>query len=197
MSNKDREDLVMHIMNAGFKRAAASFTKLVGQQVRITNSAVLLIRHGNDSSFITEEEGNIYVLTTSLMGSITGKSYLIFSAGEVIEICKVLGTKISDQLRDGFLLEIDNIISAAVISELGDKLATEVYGDVPHLHYINSSKLQDLINGEVMNEETSNILFSNATFHFESGDHVHPQFIWKLSSRIFDIIPEEIFLEKK
>lgn len=188
MSNKRREDLVMHAMSTGFKRAAVSFTKLIGQPVRITNSAVLLVRHGNDSSFVTEEEGNIYVLTTDLMGSITGKSYLVFSEAEVFEICKVLGTKVSDQLRDGFLLEIDNIISAAVISELADKLATEVYGDVPHLHHINSGQLQDLINGEVMNEETSNILFSNATFHFESGDHVHPQFIWKLNSRIFDII---------
>jgi chemotaxis protein CheY-P-specific phosphatase CheC len=177
-------------MNNGFERAAHSFSSLVGKTVRITNSPSVLIRHDNDFSCFSEEKGDLMVLTTQIIGTITGKSFLIFSEEESKEIFKSLKSN-SDHLKEAFLMEIDNIISASVISELSNALAIEVYGDVPNLIRMHSRQLQDFMSGEIRKDDPSSMILSNTTFHFEKGDRVHPQFIWKLSTKVFDIIPEE------
>ncbi|MGC4021110.1 MAG: hypothetical protein QM734_03780 [Cyclobacteriaceae bacterium] len=190
MDNKSRENYVIHIMNSGFTRAAHSFSNMVGRPVRITNSASVLIRHDHDFACFSEEKGDLVVLTTQIIGSISGKSFLIFSDEESKEIFKSLKSN-NQGLQEAFLMEIDNIISASVIAELSNALDIEVYGDVPHLNRVHSRDLQDFMNREVKKDEPSSMIVSNTTFHFEKGDRVHPQFIWKLSSKVFDIIPQE------
>lgn len=190
MDYKSRENFVIHIMNTGFTRAANSFSNMVGRPVRITNSASLLIRHDRDFTCFSEEKGDLVVLTTQIIGSISGKSFLIFSEEESREIFKTLKST-NEQLQEAFLKEIDNIISASVIAELSNALKIEVYGDVPQLARLHSRELQDFMNAEIKKDEPSSMIVSNTTFHFEKGDRVHPQFIWKLSSKVFDVIPQE------
>lgn len=190
MNIKSRENFIIHIMNNGFVRAAHSFSSLVGKPIRITNSPSVLIRHDSDFVCFSEEKGDLIVLTTQIIGSITGKSFLIFSEEESQEIFKSLKHG-NDHLKEAFLMEIDNIISASVISELSNGLGIEVYGDVPQLSKMHSRNLQDFIGGEIKKEDPSSMILSNTTFHVDKGDRVHPQFIWKLSSKVFDIIPEE------
>jgi chemotaxis protein CheY-P-specific phosphatase CheC len=191
MENRSRENFIVHVMNTGFDRAASSFSKLIGRSVRVTHSPSVVVRHDNDFSCVSEEEGDLYVLTTQIIGEISGKSFLIFNEDESFEIFKTLGTNISDQLKEAFLMEIDNIISASVISDLSNALEIEVYGDVPHLRRIHSADLQDYMNDEVSKEGQSSMIFSNTTFHFDSGEQIHPQFVWKLSSKVFEMIPTE------
>lgn len=190
MDYKSRENFVIHLMNTGFTRAARSFSDMVGRPVRITNSASLLIRHDREFSCFSEEKGDLVILTTQIIGSISGKSFLIFSEEESQEIFKSLKST-NQGLQEAFLMEIDNIISASVIAELSNALSIEVYGDVPHLTRLHSRELQDFMNAEIKKDEPSSMIVSNATFHFEKGDRVHPQFIWKLSSKVFDVIPQE------
>lgn len=190
MDYRSRENFIIHIMNTGFMRAAQSFSGLLGRAVRITNSASVLIRHDNDFACFSEEKGDLVVLTTQIIGTISGKSFLILSDEESKEIFKSLKSG-NEYLQEAFLMEIDNIISASVISELSNALRIEVYGDVPNLARIHSRDLQDFMNDEIKKDDPSSMILSNATFHFEKGDRVHPQFIWKLSSKVFDIIPTE------
>src|SRR5690349_3093901 len=105
MNNKSRENFIIHVMNSGFTRAANSFGSLVGRPVRITNSASVLIRHDHDFSCFSEEKGDLVVLTTQIIGSISGKSFLIFSDEEAQEIFKSLKSD-NDKLKEAFLLEI-------------------------------------------------------------------------------------------
>lgn len=185
---KNRENFVIHLMNSGFKRAALSFASVVGKSVRMTNSNSVLVRHDNDFSCYSEERGDLVVLTTQIIGAISGKSFLIFSDEESKEVFKSLKSN-DEQLKEAFLLEIDNIISASVISELSNALNIEVYGDVPHLNRVHSRDLQDFMNKEIKKDDPSSMIVANTTFQFDKGDKVHPQFIWKLSSKVFDIIP--------
>lgn len=191
MENRSRENFIVHVMNAGFERAALSFSKLIGRSVRVTHAPSIVVRHDNDFSCISEERGDLFVLTTQIIGEVNGKSFLIFSEEESAEIFKTLGTSINDQLKEAFLMEIDNIISASVISDLSNALSIEVYGDVPHLIRIHSNELQDYMNDEMSKEGQSSMIFSNTTFHFDSGEQIHPQFVWKLSSKVFEMIPVE------
>jgi chemotaxis protein CheY-P-specific phosphatase CheC len=94
-------------------------------------------------------------------------------------------------LREAFLMEIDNIISASVISEISNTLKLDIYGDVPQLSKIHARDLQEFLIGKTMTDEPSSMILTNTTFLLDSKEKVHPQFIWKLSSKIFEMISDK------
>lgn len=186
----DRENYIIHVMNSGFDRAAASFSQLVRRKVQIVNAHSVLIGNLDKVSYVTEQKGQLAILTTHVIGDIAGKSYLIFNQDEADEIFRVLQTSVvSNDLKDAFLKEIDNIISASVISELANALDIEIYGDVPHLTKVSAAELEEFMRQELNPHETESMIFCNTSFQFENHEKVNPHFIWKLNSRIFDLIP--------
>lgn len=193
-ANREREKFVIHIMNQGFQRASDAFSSFIGKSVKITNTQSVLVRHANDFSCISDEEGEIIVLVTKLIGDLSGKSYLILNADEAAEILKMTSRNfgfVSPQLNDALLMEIDNIISASVIAELSNGLHLEVYGDVPLLKRMHANELGTFMEKEVEGIDRSSMILSNTTFQFNVSERVHPQFLWKLSSRIFETVPNE------
>lgn len=192
MDKQSRENFLIHVMNNGFDRAAASFSQLTKRPVKIVNTQSILVRHDDNFSYISAEKGELYVLVTQVIGGFSGKSFLIFNFDESEEIFRTLNSSHSNQLlNEAFLLEIDNIMSASVIAELADSLGLEIYGDVPHLLKIHSRDLQTFMAKEVHREDPSSMIFCNTTFHLDVKEKFHPQFIWKLSSKVFDLIPRE------
>jgi chemotaxis protein CheY-P-specific phosphatase CheC len=189
MEMRSQENFLMHVLNSGFNKAATSFSRLINRPVKIINSQSILVRHDEDFSYVSEEQGELYVLVTQVIGDISGKSFLIFNHEESQEIFRALNTSITNEvLNEAFLLEIDNIISASVIAELSDTLNLEIYGDVPQLAKIQSQHLHKFMTGETSKDEPSSMIFSNTTFQFDQKDKIHPQFIWKISSKVFDLI---------
>lgn len=192
--NREREKFIIHIMNQGFQRASDAFSSFIGKSVKITNTQSVLVRHANDFSCISDEDGEIIVLVTKLIGDLTGKSYLILNADETTEIVKITSQTfgfVSHQLNDALLMEIDNIISASVISELSNNLKLEVYGDVPMLKRMRAEELENFMEREVEGMDRSAMILSNTTFQFNVSERVHPQFLWKLSSKIFESVPQD------
>jgi len=195
MKQQNQENYLIHVLNSGFERAAVSFSKLINRQVRIVNTQSLVLRHNDHFSYISEEQGDLHILVTQVIGDITGKSYLVFNRDECSEIFKALNSNPSVALQDAFLLEIDNIISASVIAELSNALELEVYGDVPQLIKIQGQDLREFMRKEISKDGPSSVIFSNALFQFDNRERVHPQFIWKMSSRIFEMIPVDKITE--
>lgn len=192
MNTRSRENFLIQVMNSGFERAAASFSRLVNRSVKIINGQSVLIRQEQDFSSISEEQGDLHILVTQIIGDISGKSFLIFNRDESVEVFKTLSHSVkSDTLNEAFLLELDNIISASVISELSDSLDLEIYGDVPQLVKINAKDLQLFMTKDEKKDDPVSVVFCNTTFQFDKHERVHPQFIWKLSSKIFELIPEQ------
>ncbi|PZR38504.1 MAG: hypothetical protein DI538_09450 [Azospira oryzae] len=192
MNTRSRENFLIQVMNSGFERAAASFSRLVNRSVKIINGQSVLIRQEQDFSSISEEQGDLHILVTQIIGDISGKSFLIFNRDESVEVFKTLSHSVkSDTLNEAFLLELDNIISASVISELSDSLDLEIYGDVPQLVKINAKDLQLFMTKDEKKDDPASVVFCNTTFQFDKHEGVHPQFIWKLSSKIFELIPEQ------
>jgi chemotaxis protein CheY-P-specific phosphatase CheC len=189
MDMRSRENNLTQIMNSGFERAADSFSKMVNRSIKITNSKSMLVV--NNKASLPEEKGMLYILTTRVIGDLYGKSFLIFSEEEYQEIvCSMSTSIVSEALNEAFLIEIDNVISAPVIAELSRSLDLEVYGDVPQLTKINANGLNSFILGEMVKEEPDCII-TNTTLQFEQKK-IHPQFIWKWSSKILQIIPDQM-----
>lgn len=188
MSKPTREHTLTRVLNTGFEKAADSFSRFINRNIRITDSKSSMMQHNHkDEACISEEKGRLYVLITRVIGDVTGKSFLICSEDECREIFGTLNTA-DDKLNEAFLLEIDNIVSAMVISELSRSLGIEVFGDVPQLTKIDAKDLNPFILGEVVRDESRSVI-TNTTFQFDHKK-IHPQFIWKFNSKILDMIPE-------
>lgn len=193
---REQEKIILHIMNEGFHRASDAFSSFIGKSVKIANTQSVLVRHANDFSCISEEKGDIVVLVTKLIGDLSGKSYLILNANESAEIIRITSESfgfVSDKLADALLMEIDNIISASVISELSNGLEIEVYGDVPQLKRMHATDLGKFMQQEIEGIDPASVILSNTTFQFSVSEHIHPQFLWKLSSKVFEAVPKGKF----
>lgn len=187
MDNGTHEQALIHIMNEGFNRAAGSFSKMINRPVRIVDAQFLFVHQDRYFSYTSEKDADLDVLTTHIIGDLSGKSFLIFNNEESQEIFRVLNTT-SEELKEAFLLEIDNIVSASVISEISNELSIEVYGAVPQLTKMSALEFQTFMEKEVADESHARVVFCNTTFQFGAHEQVHPQFIWKLSSKIFEMI---------
>lgn len=193
-TQKSRESFIIHIMNSGFARASLSFANFIGKNIKISNTQSGISRN-NDIPVTTDGKGNLYILVTQIIGELAGKSYLILNEEQSDRLTMLAGhtasVQIDEPMKEALLVEIDNIISAAVISELSEALQVEIYGDVPVLKKIPASSLQEFIAKENGHTDASNSVISTTMFQLSIDKHVHPQFIWKLPEKIFDMIPTE------
>lgn len=195
MSNqKSRENFLLHVMNNGFLRAANSFSKFIGKNSRVSHIQPTSIRF-NELSYPTDGKGNLYVLTTQVIGELFGKSYLIFNEEEAQNLTMLVGHTSSthtteQQMKEALLIEIDNIISASVIAELSEALQIEVYGDVPVLKKIPAPSLNDFVVKDG-NQDMNNALIIDTTFQFNVDKSILPRFAWKISGKVLDMIPSE------
>lgn len=189
---KKCEQFIVHMLSQGFENAANSFGKILNRNIKVSTSQSVVIRNDSAFSYISEEQDDVYVLVTNLMGDFSGRSYLIFSREEADEIAKSVLQESSgnEKLREAMLLEVDNILSASVISEMSNSLGASVYGDVPRLKRMRADELQVFISGTKESQETYSIIYFVTTFRFDN-ERIHPQFIWKLSSHVFELIPSE------
>jgi len=54
---------------------------------------------------------------------------------------------------------------------------------------MRSDALSEFLNTNETHENSS-IVYSNAIFKFDNHEKIHPQFIWNLGARIFDLVPD-------
>jgi len=122
-----------------------------------------------------------HLITTEIVGEVTGKSYLFLSEEEFSQLTVNIpeGTSGTD-FKEEFLKELDNIISAAVITELANNLQKKMYGNVPVFVGKVNSKIEDAIYDDF--SDGDNKLFINSiSFTFKSNPAITPLFIWVMN----------------
>jgi chemotaxis protein CheY-P-specific phosphatase CheC len=187
---KPIEEQVINVLNAGFEKAANSFGKLLNRPISVNPSKSVLFHPFENHSAVSGKKGELIVLITPIIGDVKGRSFLIFSKEESEEIFKSLNASQKDEtIKEAFLLEIDNIISAAVIAELSRSFGLEIYGDVPQIIKMNAKDLFSFLVEEAKKDPSSSMVFSNASFQFSNKEAIYPQFAWILSKKIFEQSP--------
>ncbi|MBL6447044.1 hypothetical protein JMN32_12045 [Fulvivirga sp. 29W222] len=185
----EKEQLLMsEIISKGYRNAAVSFSKLTGQQVMIEVAHVELCSDHNYLLKKYNHQDNLTILQTEIIGQLSGVSYLIFNEKEKITISQMsLASFGSNSTLDEniILLEIDNIISAAVITELSNMLNLRIYGDVPAL--LKFDNMTDFHNSLKLEDEGHYVL-TNSTFLFANHKMISPIFLWKMDKRILEIV---------
>jgi chemotaxis protein CheY-P-specific phosphatase CheC len=174
------------LFDAGYTNAASALTRLTEQQIGFNQLHAGLFSVDeiklNDAIYSTED---CVLLTTEIFGDITGKSYLFLSDKEVALLAAgiPIGKEANINLKEEFLKEVDNILSASVITKLSNELKVKMYGDVPHLQGKTLTRIENTLEKELQ-KQTGNIYINIISFSIAGYPKLNPVFIWILESNV-------------
>ena len=191
-SNEVSEKTILKAFESGFSNAAISFSQLVNSKVSFDNFHTGYIDFKLSSTNLHERYQHYngfprYLLTTEVFGDIGGKSYLFFSQQDFEVLTKAVPDMVQGtlNLREEFIKELDNILSAAVITKLSNDLNHKMFGDVPLLVGKVSARLEDVIYDD-FGEQNDQVYINSISFSFENLPHVNPLFVWVFDTKLLN-----------
>lgn len=202
--NAIETDVAKEIINIGLSKAADSLS-FFSQQKVIIRSSELILKDTQEVKSVSNKKGEqIYVLTTDIIGELTGVCYLIFNENEVNKLLKISlpASILEDEeqkkvMSEAILKEADNIISASVITQFANLLNYGIHGGVPGMDVMNETEVLPFLLSRAT--DTQYFLQISAQFHTEEIDF-SPEFIWFLDSKFIEgikkFVSDKSYLEK-
>jgi chemotaxis protein CheY-P-specific phosphatase CheC len=184
MTNLTTEEqaIAAEIVYKGLAKAAESLSFFLKESVEVANIDNDTCDVAYNLNIEKKNRTDIHLMTTAIMGEMKGLCCLVFSKEEADLIKKAaLPEEIHNdeqamkEIGEGFLLELDNIISASVITEFANSLETRIFGDVPGLKVLDEDEMFEYLNQQV--EEEMFFLNFKANFKSDKVDFA-PEFIW-------------------
>lgn len=174
------------IVNKGLLKAAESLSFFMKEKISLAELDYSFNKQSNPADFTTKKGDNIHLLITEVIGELKGVCCLIFSNEEADKLrSSALSPEMTSnpdimaEMSDGILLEVDNIISASVITQFSNILKHKIYGGVPNLKKLNSEQINQYIKSKL--EDDMFVISFNTHFVSDSIDF-SPQFLWLFDS---------------
>jgi chemotaxis protein CheY-P-specific phosphatase CheC len=177
---------------SGFSNASQSFSLLTKTKVVYTTIHQGFLDFNNPLLSENYQRFNNtpgILLTTEVFGDVTGKSYLFLSEKDYELLTKTIPESALN-LKDEFAKEVDNILSAAVITKLSNSLNKKMFGDVPVLVGKVNSRLEDTIYDD-FGEQVDGVYINSIFFSFENHSDITPFFVWVFEKSLIEA-PQEI-----
>lgn len=180
-------DIAKEILNIGLSKSADSLSFFTKDKV-LLNTFDIYSSEAKNLKVLATNFGSedTYVLSTELKGELTGECFLIFRKNEVEELLKatlpasILGNpEQKEEMGNAILLELDNIVSAAVITQFSNILQCSSYGNVPQLNVMSPSNLEGFLTKRIGDDH---LVCFKAEFITENVK-LQPEFIWGLNER--------------
>jgi chemotaxis protein CheY-P-specific phosphatase CheC len=185
-------DVARTIISQGLVKAAESLSFFMNETISLhefEDENQFSIPHLEISK---KGESNIQLLITKVIGELKGVCCLIFSEEEANQLRSAAlppeileSPEMMAEMSDGILLEVDNIISASVITQFSNILKVKIHGGVPTLKKVNSEELEKFFQEEISNEL---YLISFKTSFKSSHVSFAPEFIWLFDTTFVDCI---------
>ncbi|SMG39325.1 Chemotaxis protein CheY-P-specific phosphatase CheC [Marivirga sericea] len=192
--SKELKSVAQEIFLKGYEKASQSFSSLSGAPVSIKNFELFL---GEGPDFLQKiiKTKNPSILTTDIIGEAKGRSYLVFSEADAQAVPDMLIQKMKSlqsnpDYAEIILKEVDNMVSAAVITELSNQLDLKIYGDVPKMIFPKEADRAWLQN-EIEHHEDMFAILSSANFSFEGNMKINPYFIWILDKQFYSVLNQK------
>lgn len=173
---------------AGYLNAALSLSRLTGGGISFNNFRFggQKLADTNFSAYVRDNrQGTDLMLTTEVFGDLSGKSYLLLSVDEL----EWLTTKIPnhanqhENMTEEFIKEVNNILSASVITWLANHLECKVYGNVPEIGGKVTRRMEDIIYDDFRGF-ADEVYVNSVSFSIDNHPEVHPAFVWVLDTRL-------------
>lgn len=180
--------IVEEIINLGYQHASTSFSMLTGQNVKAGNTICGICTDENYRMKHVDHLKDLTVVQTDIIGQLNGTSYLIFNDKEKKAVTGMSLDAFGGPTCVGetaILKEIDNIVAAAVITELANALNVNIYGDVPRLYEVSNIEESP---GLMNKAPDHDYVMACASFFFDGHQDIAPIFIWKIEKKIVSLI---------
>ncbi|MES2760885.1 MAG: hypothetical protein V4677_01710 [Bacteroidota bacterium] len=193
MKKLDTNELLIaeKLVRKGLLKAAESLSFFMNEDLGINE---LNFKINEEIDWPTKTGENIHLLTTEVMGELPGVCYLIFSEEEANKLREIaLSAEIRNnpelvaEMNDAIMLEVDNIISASVITEFSNILKQKIYGNVPNLVIVNETQLKSLLNAKL---DGDMYIINFKTQFMSSNLNFSPEFVWLFGNKFLDSIKQ-------
>lgn len=199
-------DVTRELLNIAFANSADSFSAIAKQTVLFEPIMFEIDQDAENFKIASTGKDDWIVLETSIMGSMTGKSYLLFDSEQAEYIHEVgLPKQIKGEqrkmLEDAILLEIDNMLAAAVITEFSNLMNLPMYGGVPSMQKIQEADVNKLVKTDLDNfskneSEKYYVVKTNLTYILSEKSTIKPQFVWIFSEVFLNAIKDMVSNKK-
>lgn len=164
-------DIIREILNIGLARAADSFAIVAQEKVLLEVPSLDLLESEDITQRVKEYSANHAVIQSDIRGDFTGTTLMFFSGQHVQRLSRVcLRMQVPDsiqvnELQESLLLEISNIITGALVTQLANILKARIYGAPPCTF---AGETTALMNHLIPNESLQPLIFSIIT---QFSDH--------------------------
>lgn len=130
-------DIIREILNIGLARAADSFAIIAQEKVLLEVPNLDIVPVGSILSRIQDYQTHHAVIQSDIKGDFNGTTLMFFSGQHVERLSRVcLRMKVPqsidiDEMQESLLLEISNIITGALVTQLANILKAKIYGAPP------------------------------------------------------------------
>lgn len=190
---------IKEILNVGFKKAAETLSFFMAEKINIEAFDFKVEEIDFYKNHFKFKPDSKYILTTQIIGEISGSCYLVFSKEDTTRLFElglpknlIKESKEYEEMSKGLLLELDNIVSASVITQFANLLNCKMHGGVPSIWEMNYDAPQekDLF---ASNLKDSYILNFKSKFVSSSTEEkFSPEFIWVLTPTFVEKVKETI-----
>ena len=131
------KDTLREILNIGLARAADSFALVAQGRVLLTIPDVLIVSAEEMMELACDYGSQHFLVQSDIRGDFTGATLLAFSPEHIqrlSEVCLRVKAPASLELSEmqrSLLLEVSNIITGALVTQLANLLKVSVYGAPP------------------------------------------------------------------
>ena len=188
MNNKDIKDKLRSAFELGYLNAAKALSQLMMKEVSFNNFYVHF--HNRNSIHLSEElltrcNQVCLLVTTEIFGDVTGKSFLFLNQFEYDLLTSGIPKSKNTyfDLSEEYVKEIDNILSASVLTRLSDELELDLFGDVPLAIGEDHNSIEDMVFDNV-NRRSDEVYVNSIFFSLNEHPDFCPVFVWVVDGSI-------------
>lgn len=182
MLNTKELQTAKEVVYKGLQHAAEALSFFVKQPMAVVQMDVSDLSLESQGPVPVYKGDDAYLLTTDLVGEVEGFCCLIFSKeeGHLLQNSalppEVLDNEeMAASMRDAIMLEVDNIIAAAVITQFSNLLQRKMHGGVPNLCRLTEEGLQNFVEERL--KEGVHVLTFKAQLKANQASF-SPTFLW-------------------
>jgi chemotaxis protein CheC len=132
-------DIIREILNIGLARAADSFAVIAQERVMLEVPNLDLLPSTDILGRVRDYQSRYVAIQSDIRGDFNGSTFMFFSGQHIQRLSRVcLRMQVPDtlqlnELQESLLLEISNIITGALVTQLANILKANIYGAPPQV----------------------------------------------------------------
>lgn len=190
--NEKELNFAREIVKSGLVKAAESLSFFMNEPIQLKETDGEGSLNEPPLELGKKNMSNIQFLITKVIGELKGVCCLIFSEEEANHLRSVAlppeilnSPEMMAEMSDGIMLEVDNIISASVITQFSNLLKVKIYGGVPELRKLTYEEMENYIQNEIAQELY--LVSFKTSFHSSKIDF-NPEFVWLFDNAFIESI---------